>query len=387
MKVDVKLAGNSYSGVPSVLIPLRSGGKARFCEVSDTTAKASDVVKGKTFYDADGNYTEGTSTGSNTAAEAAPYKVTIQQSEHQTISAVFTPQITGSVLSLERSGSTSQNLASETKVALGYAFQTRVKADKGWISGRASVSGDLKDGLICGDAVITVTEATPLPTDITVPDGYTPVYLYQNKLYTDESLDSPLTSKSQIASGSNLYVVDISHDATSLHQLLDPSSENKADVGCDEICVDLGDITKINITDLGSAFLGNSNLESADLSGFGDINALYSLFAYCTSLKCVYFDTLCNIGKGELNTYHTLSTCKNLEYLVLDNVNVDFVVENVNDVERGIPGKTKILVPRAALDTYKANSHWSAASDRILAIEDFDIVRRNGIVTVKPKAV
>ena len=66
---------------------------------------------------------------------------------------------------------------------------------------------------------------------------------------------------------------------------------------------------------------------------------------------------------------------------------MDFIVENVNDVERGIPGKTKILVPRAALDTYKANSHWSAASDRILAIEDFDIVRKDGIVTVKPKAV
>ena len=35
MKVDVKMAGNSYSGVPSVLIPLKSGGKARFCEVYD----------------------------------------------------------------------------------------------------------------------------------------------------------------------------------------------------------------------------------------------------------------------------------------------------------------------------------------------------------------
>ncbi len=235
--------------------------------------------------------------------------------------------------------------------------------------------------------MITATEATPIPTDIIVPAGYTPVYLYQNQLYMDESLDSPLKSKTQIASGSSLYVVDVSHDAASLHQLMVPSSENKAGIGYDEICIDLSNVTKNDITNLGSAFLGNSNLESVDLSGFCDIDTIYSLFAYCTSLKCVYFDTLCNVGKDELNTYHTLSTCKNLEYLVLDNVNVDFVVENVNDAERGIPAETKILVPRAALDAYKADSHWKSAADRILAMEDFDIVRKDGVVTVTPKAV
>lgn len=299
----------------------------------------------------------------------------------------FTPQIIGSVSSLERSGSISQNLASETKVALGYAFQTRVKAAEGWISGKATISGTLKNGMICGDAVITATEAMPIPTDITVPAGYTPVYLYQNRLYTDRSLNSPLTSKSQIASGSSLYVADLFHDSTSLENLLTPSKDNMAGVGCDEICVDLSNITKSNITNLGSVFLGNSNLESADLNGFCDIDTIYSLFAYCTNLKCVYFDTLCNVGKGELNTYHTLSTCKNLEYLVLDNVSVNFIVENVNDVERGIPAGTKILVSRAALDAYKADSHWSSAADRILAMEDFDIVRKDGVVTVTPKAV
>ena len=154
-----------------------------------------------------------------------------------------------------------------------------------------------------------------------------------------------------------------------------------------EICVDLSDVTKNNITDLGSTFLGNTYLESADMSGFGNINAIYSLFAYCTSLKCVYFDTLSNIGAEEVNTYHTFSTCSNLEYLVLDNANVDFVVESADHAERGIPAQTKVLVPRAALDAYKTNSHWSAAADRILALEDFDIVRKDGTVNVTPKAV
>lgn len=185
-------------------------------------------------------------------------------------------------------------------------MKTQMAAAKQLVSGKATISGTLKNGLICGDAVITATEATPIPTDITVSAGYTQVYLYQNRLYTDRSLNSPLTSKSQIASGSSLYVADLFHDSTSLEDLLTPSKDNTAGVGCDEICVDLSNITKSNITNLGSVFLGNSNLELADLSGFGDIDTIYSLFAYCTDLKCVYFDTLCNVGKGELNMYHTL---------------------------------------------------------------------------------
>ena len=66
---------------------------------------------------------------------------------------------------------------------------------------------------------------------------------------------------------------------------------------------------------------------------------------------------------------------------------MDFVVEDVNDAERGIPAETKILIPRAALDAYKADSHWKSAADRILPMEDFYIVRKDGRVTVTPKAV
>ena len=49
MNVNVKIAGASYTGVPAVLIPLQDGGSANFVEVSDTTATAADVAKGKKF--------------------------------------------------------------------------------------------------------------------------------------------------------------------------------------------------------------------------------------------------------------------------------------------------------------------------------------------------
>jgi hypothetical protein len=47
MKVDVKIAGTNYTEVLSILLPLTAGGKARFCEVSDTTAEIGDVARGK----------------------------------------------------------------------------------------------------------------------------------------------------------------------------------------------------------------------------------------------------------------------------------------------------------------------------------------------------
>ena len=63
MAQDITLMGASYSAVPAVLLPKTGSGTARFTDVSDTTAAASDVASGKYFYASDGTKTQGTSSG------------------------------------------------------------------------------------------------------------------------------------------------------------------------------------------------------------------------------------------------------------------------------------------------------------------------------------
>ncbi len=58
--------------------------------------------------------------------------------------------------------------------------------------------------LFCGDVTITASEAVQIPTDVTVPEGYTTVYLGQNKLYQDPGLTVELASKSHRSHRQNL---------------------------------------------------------------------------------------------------------------------------------------------------------------------------------------
>ena len=60
MSKNVSLMGADYPDVPAVVLPKTGGGSATFTDVSDTTASAADVKKGKMFYDSSGNLQQGT---------------------------------------------------------------------------------------------------------------------------------------------------------------------------------------------------------------------------------------------------------------------------------------------------------------------------------------
>ena len=63
MSQNITWLGASYSNVPAVTLPKTGGGTARFTDVTDTTATASDVAQGLYFYTSAGVRTAGTATG------------------------------------------------------------------------------------------------------------------------------------------------------------------------------------------------------------------------------------------------------------------------------------------------------------------------------------
>ena len=63
MSQNITLMGANYSNVPAVTLPKTGGGTARFTDVTDTTATASDVASGTYFYTASGVKTQGTASG------------------------------------------------------------------------------------------------------------------------------------------------------------------------------------------------------------------------------------------------------------------------------------------------------------------------------------
>lgn len=155
MKVDVRIAGNTYNGVPAVILPLATGGTTRFCEVSDTTAKAEDVLEGKTFYNAAGELTMGTAVKqTETVIQSNDvWSVIVNQTDHQTIS---------------YSCSSSWKSDEPDKYKLGLTVTPAITADAGYTAGEASVETDEENKII----TISATPAIEKSPDVSFKGIY-----------------------------------------------------------------------------------------------------------------------------------------------------------------------------------------------------------------------
>ena len=148
--------------------------------------------------------------------------------------------------------------------------------------------------------------------------------------------------------------------------------------------IDLTNFDTTNVSDFSYMFNCCSALTSLDLSGFQTYNAtnIMYLAAECENLKIL-----------DISNFDTTKITDSLHQMWLVNAQLNYLIIGsptfrmplIRSDAIVVPSTCKILVPANLISTYQNATNWAQHSAKFDAIENYNITRSNGQVTVTPK--
>ena len=233
-------------------------------------------------------------------------------------------------------------------------------------------------GLLDGDLDISISDAIENLT-IDLKERY----LGRSKFTPDDI--SEITNPNLIAKDDASAAFSDVEEATIPKIMIDTSnvtSMNGMFYNCKNLeTLDLSNLNTSNVTFINHMFSGCQSLVSLDLSNFdtSKVRNMNSMFENCTNLEIL---DLSNFDTSKVTKMSNMfNNCNNLKYIIINNPEVKFKCSSNSGLD-SLPQSCKFLVPKDSIEKYKNTPEWSNYKDRIESIENYEIKRDNGKVSI-----